>query len=50
MLPTVLRSFSLREKPNGFGLPGALSKEKEEVGNLITEWKEQLYVRVGGGE
>ncbi len=40
MLPTVLRSFSLREKPNGFGLPGALSKEKEELWNLMTEWKE----------
>ena len=35
MLPTVLRSFSLREKPNGFGLPGALSKEKEGLRNLI---------------
>ena len=35
ILPTVLRSFSLCEKPNGFGLPGALSKEKEELWNLI---------------
>ena len=40
MLPTVLRSFSLCEKPNGLGLPGALSKEKEELWNLMTEWKE----------
>ena len=30
ILPTVLRRFSLCEKPNGFGLPGALSKEKED--------------------
>ena len=34
-------------KPNGFGLPGALSKEKEELWNLITEWKKVLSVRAG---
>ena len=45
--PSVLRGFSLREKPNGFGLPGALSKEKEELWNLITEWKKVLSVRAG---
>ena len=45
--PPRCRSFSLREKPNGFGLPGALSKEKEELWNLITEWKKVLSVRAG---
>ena len=48
ILPTVLRSFSLCEKPNGFGLPGALSKEKEELWNLMAEWEKYLCVRAGG--
>ena len=47
ILPTVLRSFSLCEKPNGFGLPDALSKEKEEVWNLMTQWVKQFCVRCG---
>ncbi len=45
--PTVLRSFSLREKPNGFGLPGGLSKEKEELWTLMKQRKEYLYISAG---
>ena len=46
MLPTVLRSFSLREKPNGFGLSGAPAQKKMDKGQYPLSAKRKCHTNI----